>query len=96
MTKPTVKSEDVPDVELVLANSEKVLGKFIVSLAGLIALRRWKEGLRTFDQTRRHGEDAHQECAILSSAWQAALGDRDKFLRQPSAPLPRWIRWPYG
>ena len=96
MTKPTIKSEDVPDVELVLADSEKVLSNLVVSLAGLIALRSWKEGLGTFDQTRRHREDAHQECAILRSADQTTLGDRDKFLRQPSALLPRWIRWPYG
>lgn len=89
MIKHTVESENVPYVDLVLADSEKVLGKLIISLASLIALRSWKQGLRTFDQTRRHGEDAHQKRAILRSAYHAALGDRNKFLYQLSAPLPK-------
>jgi hypothetical protein len=81
ISKPTVKSEDVPNIKLVLADPEKVLGKLIISLPSLIPLRSWKEDLRTFDQTRRHGEDAHQKCAILRTAYHAALGDRNKFLR---------------
>lgn len=79
------------NIELVFAGSQQILSKFRVRLADLLALRRREEWFGAFDQTYRHGEDAHQESSILSRADQASLGDRDEFLSQSLAMLSRSI-----
>lgn len=76
----TVYAQDIANVELVLADAEKVEGEFAVQLAGVLALVRGEEVAGGLDEADGGGEDGHDHAAVLDGAGECALADGVEFL----------------